>query len=269
MSKEQTSEMDALTGGTNAQPAPEKTFDAAEIEKQRHELDNMRGRVKSLDSRNKELEKELAALKAERGRADIVSAALSDEEREKLDPNFLDAAAKIAAASAASVRQEYEERERARQEQDAANRSANEERAKKDFAHRIEERYPGFLGSIGEGGGNSEQWKRFYAFNGPSISSAVARFDIETLAYFIDKFNSELGIRVPSGSQGAATSPDPRNLGSGAAVQHGGSNKVYTAEEYAALEKQASQLRRRGDWDGYRRLNDELNNILAENRVKD
>ena len=274
MSNEKMNEMNALLGGdtnTSDNVTVVNTGVAQDVfDKTNHELDVARGRLKTLDAKNKELEKELAALKASKARTDIVSAALTDEERANLDPTFLDAAAKIAAASADSVREQYEERERLRQEQDAANRTAYEERMRKDFVTRIEGKYPGFLGSIGAGGGNSELWKKFYAFNGPSISAAVARFDLDALSYFIDKFNSELNIRVPSGSQGNATSPDPRNLGSGATVvHHGGPNRIYTSDEYAALEKQAEQLRRRGDWDGYRKLSDELNNILAEGRVKD
>ena len=274
MSNEKMNEMNALLGGdtnTSDNVTVVNTGVAQDVfDKTNHELDVARGRLKTLDAKNKELEKELAALKASKARTDIVSAALSDEERANLDPTFLDAAAKIAAASANSVREQYEERERLRQEQDAANRTANEERMRKDFVNRIEGKYPGFLNSISVGGGNCEPWKKFYEFNGPSIAAAVSRFDLESLSYFIDKFNSELNIRVPSGSQGHATSPDPRNLGGGAiVVQHGGPNKIYTADEYAALEKQADQLRRRGDWDGYRKVCDELNNILAEGRVKD
>lgn len=273
MSNEKMDEMNILMGGkdiASSTPTENVGVTQAVFDKTNHELDVARGRLKTLDARNKELEKEVAELKALKMRKNVVSSALSDEERANFDPNFLDAAAKIAAASVDSFRQEYEERDRIRQEQDAANRTANEERMKKDFVNCIEGKYPGFLSSISAGGGNSELWKNFIEFNGPSISAAVSRYDVNALSYFIDKFNSELNIRVPSGSQGNATSPEPRNLGSGATVvHHGGPNKVYTADEYAALEKQAEQLRRRGDWDGYRKLCDELNNILAEDRVKD
>ena len=256
-------------GGGGAKPAEGNAPDAAEVERQRHELENMQGRVKALDKRNKELEKQLAELRAARRGEDILSETLTAEEREKLDPAYLAVQAKIAAASEERIRREYEERERERKEQDARKAAEDEERAKGNFVNSVEERFPGFLASTASGGQNNEQWKKFYALYGPSISAAYNSCNLEAMAHFITQFQSQLGIRVPSGSQGTATSPDPRNLGSGEPVQHGGPNKVYTANEYAALEKQAMQLRRRGDWEGYRKLNDELNNILAENRVKD
>lgn len=276
MNKEKMEEMDALMGSgknTNAGGATDKSSISQEVfDKTNHELDVARGRLKTLDARNKELEKEVATLRASKARTDIVSTALSDEERANLDPTFLDAAAKIAAASADAVRQDYEERERARQEQEAANRAANEAVARENFARKIEERYPGFFNSVSRGGPYHEQWLNFKndPYLGSSIVTAWNDCNVEVMSMFIEKFNSSLSIRVPSGSQGQATSPEPRNLGSGATVvHHGGPNKVYTADEYSALEKQADQLRRRGDWDGYRKVCDELNNILAEGRVKD
>ncbi|MBQ1344758.1 MAG: hypothetical protein IIY62_00205 [Kiritimatiellae bacterium] len=271
MSMEKISEMDALMGGGPARNAAEQNFDAAAFEKQKHELDNMRGRVKASDARIKELEKQLAELRTAKSGEDLVSRALSESEREKLAPEFLGAAAKLAATSAEQVRREYEERERARLEQEAQARAANEERAKENFARLVEGRFPGFLSSVSTGGPNNAQWRKFMDEDGysASVNAAWNACNLEVLSQFIEQFNSKLGIRVPSGSQGTATSPDPRTLGSGAPVQTGGPNKVYTAEEYAALEKQAMQFRRRGDWEGYRKLNEELNTILAENRVKD
>lgn len=270
MSKETMKEMDALMGGGKA-PAAEKTFDAAEYERQKHELDNMRGRVKASDARVKELEKQLEELRRTRRGEDIVSAALTDDERAKFEPEFLGAAAKLVAASEERVRREYEEAERQRREKEEKERAEAEERASESFARLVNERFPGFLSSVSNGGENSAQWQKFMFEDGlgPSINAAWKARNIDVLSKFINQFKSKFSIRVPSGSQGAATSPEPRNLGSGATVQTGGPNKVYTAEEYAALEKQAMMLRRRGDWDGYRKLNDELYTILAENRVKD
>jgi hypothetical protein len=133
----------------------------------------------------------------------------------------------------------------------------------------VEEQFPGFFASVGAGGPNAAAWAEFCQMHGPSINAAYAQFNLKTITQFIKMFKSKLGVRVPSGSQGAATAPDPRNLGSGATVQLEDGAKVYTAEEFASLEKQAMQARRRGDWDAYRKLDQELNTILAEDRIKD
>ena len=267
MSKE-VEQMDALMGGGTTTPAAAEPTAQEEFERTKHELDVARGRLKARDGRVKELEKELAELRARTQQEDIVSRALTPEEREKLDPTFLSAAAKIAKASEESLRREQEERDiRAKEE-----READAMRRKADFTRRVEERFPGFMADVGAGGPNSAAWQEFMRnpIYGPSVNAAYARLDLETVAHFITQFKSKLGIRVPSGSQGAATSPDPRNLGSGApTVQQDDSQKVYSAKEYEALEKKAMAARRRGDWKEYQKLNEDLNNILAEGRVKD
>lgn len=263
-------QMDALMGGGTTTPAAAQPTAQEEFERTRHELDVARGRLKARDGRVKELEKELAELRARTQQEDLVSKALTPEERERLDPSFISAAAKIASESENRIRREQEERDQRAIEE----READVQRRKADFSRRVEERFPGFMSSVGAGGEKSAAWTEFMHFNGPSVNAAYARFDLETVAYFISQFDSwyksKFGIRVPSGSQGKATSPDPRNLGSGAQpVQQDDSKKVYTSEEYDAIEKKALAARRRGDWDEYRKLNDKLNDILAEGRVKD
>lgn len=266
MSKAETEQMDALMGGANS-PAngAGSGVSVDEFERTKHELDNSRGRLKALDAKLKELEKENAELRASRNRDEIVSSALSEEEREKLDPAFVSAMAKVSAATEERMKREYEERDRRLAEE----RAARVQDAKKNFAQQIESAFPGFLSSIGEGGANAAAWQEFYSVYGASVNAAYARFDMNAISTLIKQFNAQLGIRVPSGSQGKATSPDPRNLGSGREVQRDNGTKTYTSEEYAQLEKQAMQARRRGDFDAYRKLDEELNTILAEGRVKD
>lgn len=266
MSKAETDRMDALMGGANG-PTGAATGGVSkdEFERTQHELDVMRGRTKTLDARLKELEKENAELRASQNRDEIILSALSEEERNSLDPAFVSAMAKVSAATEVRLRKEYEERDR----QTAAEREARMQEAKVNFARQIESAFPGFLASIGEGGDKNAQWREFCGVYGASVNAAYARFDVNAISTLIKQFQSSLGIRVPSGSQGKATSPDPRNLGSGTVAQPTNGSKVYTQEEYAALEKQAMAARRRGDYDTYRKLDEELNNILAEGRVKD
>lgn len=270
MSKAETEQMDALMGGANS-PANGAGSGVSmdEFERTKHELDNSRGRLKALDAKVKELEKENAELRASQNRDEIISSALSEEERDKLDPAFVSAMAKVSAATEARLRKEYEERDR----QTAAEREARMQEAKVNFARQIESAFPGFLASIGESGDKNAQWREFCGVYGASVNAAYARFNVSAISTLIQQFiawsNKEQGVRVPSGSQGKAMSPDPRNLGSGKEVQHDNGTKTYTPEEYAELEKKAMQARRRGDFDAYRKLDEELNTILAEGRVKD
>ena len=269
--KAQIDRMNALMGGKDrSSGAADGGVSRDEFERTSHELDVSRGRVKALDARVKELEKENAALRASRSQDEIVTTALTDEERESLDPKFLNAMAKMSAASEERLRREREEREAARRAQDEQEREAQLQEANDRFAAEIEAKFPGFIDMIVDGGERAAEWTDFCKTYGPSVNAAYSRFDVKGVAHFIKMFYAERGIRVPSGSQGKATSPDPRNLGSGATVQQPDEpNKTYSAEEYAALEKKAMAARRRGDWKEYGKLNDELNNILAEGRVKD
>lgn len=264
MSKEVTDQMDALMGGERKPDGAAKAV-PDDYEKTKHELDNARGRCKTLDARVKELERENAALRASRSQEDLVSSALTEEERQKLDPVFLTAAAKIAAASEERIRREREERD----QQTAQEREERESQAKEDFKRLLASKHPGFFESVAPGGEKAAAWADFMSRFGASVNAAYARRDENAVGYFVDLFNSQHRDRVPSGSQGGATSPSPRNLGSGASVQPDGRAKTYTPDEYAALEKQAMAARRRGDFDAYRKLNDELKTILAEGRVKD
>ncbi len=264
MSKAETDQIDALSGGAKS-PANTSGVSKDEFERTKHELDNSRGRLKALDAKLKELEKENAELRASKSNDDLISSALSEEERERLDPTFLSARAKVSAATEARLRRENDERDR----QEAAEREARRAEAKANFARQIESSFPGFLSSIVAGGANESAWREFCEIYGASVDSATARFDVKAISVLIKQFNAAQGIRVPSGGQGKATSPDPRNLGSGADVRFDNGTKIYTSEEYAALEKQAMAARRRGDFDSYRKLDQELNTILAEGRVKD
>jgi hypothetical protein len=256
--------MDALMGGANTpEGAAEGGVSKEEFERTKHELDNNRGRLKALDSRLKELEKENAELRAAREREDIISSALTDEERAKVDPEFLKVMAKMNAETEARLRRENEERER----QSAEERNLRAEQAKQDFVRRVEDRFPGFLASVGAGGANAEAWSRFYGIYGASIASAYSRFDLDALSHFINMFNLELGNRVPSGSQGAATGPDPRNLGSGAPVG-APTTKTYTEDEITALFDKKEAARDRGDWAEVRRLTDEINRAQESGGAK-
>ena len=82
MSNEKMDEMNILMGGKDiagSTPTENVGVTQAVFDKTNHELDVARGRLKTLDARNKELEKEVAELKALKMRKNVVSSALSDE----------------------------------------------------------------------------------------------------------------------------------------------------------------------------------------------
>ena len=260
MSKAETDQIDALTGGAkNPADAAAGGVSMEDYERTKHELDNSRGRLKSLDARLKELEKENAELRASKSQEELVSSALTEEERANLDPAFLSAMAKMNAATEARLRRENEERDR----QEAEAREARMREAKSNFAQQIESAFPGFLSSIGTGGGSEAAWREFCRIYGASVNAAYERFDVDAISHLIRQFNAEQGIRVPSGSQGKATSPDPRNLGSGTTVASP-ATRNYTEKDVNTLFDEKEAARDRGDWAEVRRLTDEINKAQAQ-----
>lgn len=241
----------------------------AELERQLQSAKVEQGRVKALDARVKELEQECARLRGERGAADV-AAALTPEERGDLPEDYIGAAAKMTSrAVGQALTGVNEELARMRREREAE-REAEEGRRKSDFIRRVNARFPGFLGSISEGGDKAQAWASFLVNNADSVSSAFARCDLDSLVYHVERFYREvLDVRPPDGERGAATAPDPVPRGSGKpAERDGGSERAYTPEEYDALDEKCMKLRREGRIDEYRKLRDELDSALSEGRVR-
>ena len=277
MNEEMQKAMDALAGGTAAgAPGGDTTDWKAKYEESQRELASARveqGRVKKLNEEKSELERQLAEARSARGVQSAIDA-LPDNLKTDTPEDYQKVAAIMAQRAVDEAVQKAEARRKAELDtvmSQMAERERREADAKRaDFGSRIEREFPGFLKSaVMEGGDKHSAWVQYQRFNAASINTAVQNCDFETLAYHVRTFyRNELGVEPPSGGTGAAA-PDPSSTGGGNAVRHDGGKKIYTAQEYQALEKQAMQARRRGDFETYGKLNDELNTILAESRVKD
>ena len=270
MNEEIEKAMNALSGGgTTGGDAGGETTDwkakYEEMERKFRSAQVEQGRVKKLDEENKALRSRLAGAEALRRAKDEV-ANMDEEQKGGTPDDYLVGAGvlaqKVAADAIAAQSAEFDRRMAEREQREAAAQ-------RQGFAQRIEREFPGFLrDAVTEGGDKFAAWMKYQRFNAATITAAVNDCDFDTLAWHIRAFyNSELGIPPPSGGTGASA-PDPSPTGGGQQVRTA-AGKVYTAQEYAELEKKAMQLRRMGDYDGYRKLDAELNTILTEGRVKD
>lgn len=273
----ETEQVNALLG---AKKAPGGTSDKdwkAEYEALKAEYERakpMLGRVNveavaAKDKRISELESEIRRLKGAKGAAEI-AASLTPEERGEIPEEYVGVAAKIASRATgdamAGVNQELA---RLREEREAE-KERERKRVASDFVNRINRRYPGFLASIGEGGDKAEAWASFLVNNAASVNEAYGRCDYDSLAYHIDRFYREvLEVRPPNGDKGNASAPDPVSHGGGKPATRDDGKKTYTAEEYSALEEKCMKLRRKGDYDGYAKLREELDEILVDGRVEE
>ena len=239
-------------------------YEALQAERERDKA--MIGRVKASDARVKELEEENKRLK-EGMRAKKIT--LTPEEQGEIPSEYVDMAATVASRAAgdamAGVNQELA---RLREEREAEKAEARK-RIATDFVNRINRRYPGFLVSIGEGGDKADAWTSFLVNNAASVNEAFVKCDYDSLVYHIDRFYREvLEVRPPNGEKGNASVPDPVSHGGGSPVARADGKKTYTEEEYAALEKKCADLRRKGEYAEYKKLRDELDEILVEGRVE-
>lgn len=269
MNEEMEKAMNALSGGgaTGGDAGGEATDWKAKYEEMERKFRSAQveqGRVKKLDEENKALRSKLAGAEALR-RAKEEVANLGEETRGDVPEDYLVGAGvlaqKVAADAIAEQKAEFDRRMAEREQREAAAAQAR-------LFQRIEQEFPGLLRDISDGGDKHAAWLKYQRYNAPSITKAIGENDFDTLAWhFRNFYTMEIGIPPPSGGTGASA-PDPSPTGSGQRVRTE-AGKVYTAQEYAELEKKAMQLRRMGDYDGYRKLDAELNTILTEGRVKD
>ena len=253
----------------NTPAADDKDKRIADLERQLNSAKADNGRWAKVNERLKELEKENEALKASRRSENIVTS-LKGELGEVPD-EFAGAAAKIAGRAVdGAMKDVNEELARLRQEREAE-RAASLERAKEDFIRKIDAKYPKFRSDV-DGGDEvkTKAWRNFLGHNLGSVKDAYERCDFDSLAYHIDRFYREELDRTPPNGNREPTSPDPTNRGGGTSVIIGDSSKIYTTEEYQALEAKATSLRYQpGKYADYQKLRDELDNIISEGRVRD
>lgn len=236
------------------------------LKKENEAMKPMLGRVKDLSAKDKEiaeLKKKIGEL--EKGGRANPEDALTPEERASLAPEFVQAAAKISTAATEGIGEELRQMRIEREQERAAFRQAQEE----TFFRNVEAKYPGFIANISEGGKWNASWNTFLVHNKDSVVSAYKSLDIDALSYHVDRFYREvLEVRPPDG-KGKASIPDPVSTRGGAPGLVDNPTKVYTPEEFALLEEECAKLRRKGDFDGYRKMRDNLETILREERVKE
>ena len=255
-------QVDALTGGGARQETGGEDW-KAKCEALQRELNSAKveqGRVKALDSRAKELEAELRALKSAKSKEELL-ASLSDESRENVAPEVQSATAEIVGGAVDRVRNEYEERfARLESEREEANQRA--------FMARIETAFPGFLSSVGPGGRNADAWLKYLAHNKWSVAGALQHGDFGTIDYHVRQFCNSIEVSVPSADGATATASDPGNQAGGAGVSTPKSGKAYSHQEWSALPDLAEQARDRGDYAEMKRLYAEYEKAPSEGRVK-
>lgn len=260
-------ELNALTGGNADKPAPEVDWEARyrelESKVENDRLSN-KGRWDKVNAENAELRQKLSEAMAHRSEDDALSA-LSEDERAALPDEVLSALGKVAAGAKADAERRMMEIESERR----AEAEARRESATGEFLARIDREFPGVRASIMTGGVNRDAWMSYYGPNKQTIDYALSSGDFDTFAYHLRQFYSyHLGSDIPSGTGSSAAEPPPMACGNGPASGMN-ANRRYTAQEYQQLEERAMKLRQSGRLEEYRKLSDELDNILAEGRVSD
>ena len=268
MNKEE--QVQALLGGAGAQGQQDEDW-KSKYEEMKRQFDSARveeGRVRKLNEEKKALEKRIAELEKGRQAADLV-AGLTEEERGDVPDDYVDVAAKVASEASGKVAARMEgELERLHREREEERVEA-QKRMSRQFLAQVEAKYPKFLADIGEGGDKKRAWDTFMENNSESVLKAFNSCNLDGLVYHVNRFyREELGVRPPEGDGVAATAPDPiTSQGGNLNVNSEDPNKKWTKEEYDALEKKALNLRASGNFKEYRRIVQELDNILAEGRL--
>jgi len=259
--------------GTSDAPAVQAGEDwKSKYEEAQRQLASARveeGRVRKLDADNKALARKLAEL--ERGtRVAAIAGDVSAEERGDVPEEYVGLAARVADTAATRVAAGIgEEIERLRRERDEE-RAAEAGRRRNEFLRRVNEKYPKLFEEIGPGGSKERAWKAFMDNNKESVDRAYGSCSLDGISYHLDRFYREdLGVPPPTAGMGGAPAPDPVQTSGGSipAVHADDANRKYTAEEFAALEKRATNLRACGKFKEYRELCLEMDNILSEGRL--
>lgn len=272
MNEEMEKAMNALSGSGAAggDAGGDATDWKAKYEEAQRQLQSAKveqGRVKKLDEEKKALEAKVAELSASR-RSEAAISALPDDIREDMPENFAKGSALVAQrmvdealASRDAELRELKAQMAVREQQGAAI-------ARQNFAQKIGNEFPGFFrDAVLEGGDKHAAWQKYLRFNAASVTTAFNACDFDTLSWHIRNFyNTEVGIPPPSGGTGAAA-PDPSPTGGGTsvAIRPG---KTYTWDEIDKLYDEIESLRSRGDFEGMKRLSDEVERAQKEGRVK-
>lgn len=250
----------AALAGLGGATGADDTADAgqSELEKMRHAKDVWAGRAKQYQEEKKALEEKLRKYESKKD-VDEALNTLSDEDKDDMPERFLGASGKVAAEliSRSNARQN-EEIEKLRQQMAA--------RDEQTFLNNIAMRHKDLFDSVQVGGDKHQYWERFIANNRETFSAVMASHDETRFANLVDGFYRELGIPVSGG--GVVASPTPSTTGGGSpAISHDDSS-VITTEQYLAELEKAEDMRKAGDMNGWRAVNERLRKALNEGRVK-
>lgn len=224
------------------------------------------GRVKALDARNKELEKEIARLKEERSTKTIVDS-LTPEERGDFPDEYLEPVAKVAnRATETALANVNEELQRLRNEREEEKANAVK-RAQETFLSQIDGRFPGFRAAVASGGDKEKAWASYLENNAGSVVAAFQSGNFNSLSYHIERFYREtLGVHPPEGN-GYAAVPDPTSTGgTGAEILSEG--KTYTQAQVDKIYDDIELARDAGDYARVKALSATLERVIREGRVK-
>lgn len=254
------------TGAGEAKGGSETDQRIAELERQLAQERVESGRLKKANEEAAALREEIARLKAAQRTGEDNLAQLPDSVKGGIPDDiqrFTGAAIDNAVKSAMeNERRRYEEEMRKMRETSSQN-------ARRAFAQQIKSAYPTFFEETRPGGKLNAVWVEYLRRNEGSVQQALQSQDFETLQYHIERFQSEKNVSLPSGGQGASTAaPEPRSLGGGAFQQGDGTKKTYTPQEYDAALAKAHEYRSNYDFENYRKLKAELDDAIAEGRVK-
>ena len=242
--------------------------ESEELKKAQHTADMWGGRAKQLSQEKAALAQENAELKERIRKLEAGSEGKAFVE--KLTPEQLGDLPKDYATTMAGVSAELIKASEEKHEAELAQlRAEMKEGNRRLFLSQIGAQHDKFFDLVSPGGANAGLWEQFKANNQETFEAIMETQDSARFDRFVADFCRVIGIAEPSGATAKTTTPDPVTTGGGKPVsQDDDSKKVYTPEEYDALEKRAMQLRAT-DYKEYLKLRDELENILVEGRIKE
>jgi len=263
-------ELGNVLGGAKSTPDNGGDASAARIAELERQLQQERvesGRLRKANDELAQLRAENAQLKAaQRGDGSAIISSLPKDVVEPVPDDIkrmTGAAIETAVSDAITKERERYEAELAKLREEGA------QSRRTSFARQINTAYPSFFADTREGGKLYAQWSEYMERNGDSLGKCLGSFDYDATKYHIDRFYSEYGISNPSGGQGGTAAPEPRSIGGGVNPGAGDQKKTYTYAEYNELRKKAHALRDAYDFEKYRALAKELDDAIAEGRVKE
>lgn len=241
----------------------------AELERQLQSAHVEGGRVKKLDGELKAARERIAELEQQTAREEALKE-LPDDLKDVPD-DFKNTSLAIAQglvnkAMAGNERRMKELEERVHQ--DEARRS---QQTAAEFVRKVNEKFPDFLNSVGDGGDKHESWVQYQVHNAATIQAAIRGCDFETLSYHIGQFYKFIEQVPPSGNQDGSAAPDPRATGGGANPQGGiQPGKTYSIQEWCRIrdEAQTKFQNQQISYKDYAAICDELTKAHREGRVK-